>query len=76
MIYAILDSNGQCINRIVWDGGNGWQPPEGCTAVPDDEGLYTIQTVPQSEQQSDPAAVLSTLTDEQRAALLALLGNS
>lgn len=76
MIYAILDSNGQCINRIVWDGSNGWQPPEGCTAVPDDEGLYAIQVAPQSEQQGDPAAVLSTLTDEQRAALLALLGNS
>jgi hypothetical protein len=73
MIYAVLDAQGKCVNRIVWDGSGGWQPPEGCTAVPDDDGLYTIEAPPQSEQQNDPATVLASLTEEQRMALLSLL---
>ena len=40
--YAILDPNGRCINRVVWNGGGGWSPPKGHTAVRDDEGLYPI----------------------------------
>ena len=75
MIYAVLDADGKCVNRVVWDGSGGWQPPEGCTAVPDDNGLYTIEIPIQPELQSDPASVLASLTEEQRAALLSLLQN-
>ena len=45
MIYAILDADGNCINRTVWDGHTDWQPPEGCTAVPDPNRKYQIVTV-------------------------------
>jgi hypothetical protein len=70
MIYAILNSNGQCVNRIIWDGESDWQPPEGCTAVPDPDNLHPIYVELQPEPEADP---LATLTDEQKAALLALL---
>lgn len=73
MIYAVLDSTGKCVNRIVWDGSGGWQPPEGCTAIPDDEGIYQIELPPIQEQQIDPVEILGNLTVEQRAALLAIL---
>jgi hypothetical protein len=42
MNYAILNADGVCINRILWDGNNDWQPPEGCTAVPDPDNTYSI----------------------------------
>jgi hypothetical protein len=70
MIYAILDSNGRCINRILWDGASDWQPPEGCTAVADPDNLHPVHQEPQQETAPDP---LATLTDEQKAALVALL---
>lgn len=44
MIYAILDADGNCINRTVWDGQTDWQPPEGCTAVPDPNGTFVLTT--------------------------------
>jgi len=44
MIYAILDSEGKCINRTVWDGESDWQPPEGCTAIADPDNLYPINS--------------------------------
>ncbi len=47
MIYAILDSEGKCINRTVWDGQTEWQPPEGCTIVPDPNGQYQIESIQQ-----------------------------
>jgi hypothetical protein len=40
MQYAILDGEGHCINRILWDGEADWQPPAGCTAVYDPEGIH------------------------------------
>ena len=40
--YAILDSNGRCINRVLWDGQSSWQPPKDCTAVEDPDNLYPI----------------------------------
>lgn len=40
--YAILNADGVCINRCLWDGVTEWQPPEGCTAVADPEHLYPI----------------------------------
>jgi hypothetical protein len=70
MQYAILDSSGRCINRILWDGVSDWQPPEGCTAVLDPDNLHPICQEPQPEPDADP---LATLTPEQKAALLALL---
>jgi hypothetical protein len=69
MQYAILNTEGQCINRILWDGISEWQPPEGCTAVADPDNLHPIHQEPQPEPE-DP---LATLTEEQKAALLALL---
>lgn len=70
MEYAILNSEGQCINRILWDGESDWQPPEGCTAVEDPDNLYSIYREPAPEPEVDP---LATLTNEQKTALLALL---
>ena len=69
MNYAILDSTGTCINCVQWDGESDWQPPEGCTAVPDPESTYSIP-VPEPQPPADP---LASLTDEQKAALIALL---
>jgi hypothetical protein len=42
MQYAILDNNGVCINRSLWDGETEWQPPEGCTVIPDPDCTYPI----------------------------------
>lgn len=72
MQYAILNSDGRCINRILWDGQSDWQPPEGCTAVPDPDGTYQIYVEPQPEPEPDPDP-LASLTPEQKAALVALL---
>jgi hypothetical protein len=70
MIYAVLDSEGKCINRIKWDGVTEWQPPDGCTAVADPDNLHPVFSEQVVESDPDP---LSILTDEQKAALLALL---
>jgi hypothetical protein len=40
MRYAILNAEGQCVNRILWDGISPWNPPEGCRAVPDPDNSY------------------------------------
>lgn len=34
--YLVIDSNGNAINRVMWDGGPGWAPRTGCSAIPDD----------------------------------------
>lgn len=67
--YAILNSEGRCINRILWDGISPWRPPAGYTAVPDPDNEYSVWQEPQAEPE-DP---LTALTPEQKAALLALL---
>lgn len=67
--YAIINSDGICCNRILWDGVSNWQPPKDCTAIPDPDVLYPIYQEPQS-QSTDP---LATLTPEQRQALLQIL---
>lgn len=69
MQYAILNAEGICINRVLWDGNSDWQPPEGCTAVADPDNLYPIH----QEQQPEPDDPLASLTEEQKAALVALL---
>ena len=66
--YAIIDSDGRCINRSLWDGETEWYPPEGCIAVPDPDGIHPIWQEP--EPDPDPLAML---TPEQKTALLALL---
>jgi hypothetical protein len=43
MNYAILNADGSCINRILWDGESDWQPPVGCSAVADPDNLYPIE---------------------------------
>lgn len=69
--YAILNSDGQCINRILWDGDESiWQPPNGCSAVADPQNIYPIHQEPQPPADVDP---LQTLTLEQKQALVALL---
>lgn len=45
--YAILDSEGRCINRTLWDGVSDWQPPTGCSAIPDPDELYPIEQNPE-----------------------------
>lgn len=44
-VYAILDADGRCINRVLWDGESPWQPPSGCTAIEDPDNLYPIVPV-------------------------------
>lgn len=33
MLFSLLDSNGWCVNRTVWDGLSDWQPPVGTTPI-------------------------------------------
>lgn len=71
--YAILNAEGICINRVLWDGESEWQPPEGCTAVADPDNLHPIYAEPQLEPPADP---LASLTPEQKELLVALLQTS
>ncbi len=32
-VYALLDGD-IVVNRVIWDGGPGWSPPEELTALP------------------------------------------
>ena len=73
MDYAVLDAEGNCINRIVWDGNPGWQPPEGCTAVPDPDGNYSVPNV--VLEVVEPEDPLESLSYDQKQALVALLNN-
>jgi hypothetical protein len=59
MIYAILNSQGKCINRTVWDGKSDWQPPDGCTAIPDPNGNHPLTS-------DQPASLPAELTTEQK----------
>jgi len=43
-VYAILDAEGRCINRVLWDSKAPWQPPKGCIAIEDPDNLYPIIT--------------------------------
>lgn len=52
MEYAVLDPDGKCVNRIVWDGKTPWQAPEGCSAVPDPDRNYPL---PQQVQIDEPS---------------------
>lgn len=56
MQYAVLNAEGQCINRILWDGIAPWNPPEGCQAVPDPDNNYPFVTSSPTteEESSDP----------------------
>lgn len=66
MRYAIVDAQGKVINVVLWDGGNDWSPPEGTTAVQDNNaviggtiisGVYTPPPVaPPSQDELDAAA--------------------
>ena len=47
--YAILNAEGVCVNRILWNGVSDWQPPDGCTAVADPESLHLIYIEPQPD---------------------------
>lgn len=56
MQYAILNAEGQCVNRILWDGIAPWSPPEGCQAVPDPDNQYrfSITSSTDEEELSNP----------------------
>ena len=45
--YAILNSEGRCINITLWDGATEWHPPDGCTAVPDPDHQHQIWSEPE-----------------------------
>ena len=76
--YAILNSDGTCVNRCLWDGVSDWQPPEGCTVLPDPDNAYRIVQEPRPEPEPEPESdpdfdVLANLTPMQKAAFLALI---
>jgi len=78
MIYAVLNSEGKCINRVVWNGDTSiWSPPEGCTAVCDDDCCHPIENehplVVESNPEEEVQDFLSALTPEQKQALISLL---
>ena len=60
MQYAVLNADGVCINRILWDGVADWQPPDGCTAVADPDNLHPIYVEPHPEPDPDPLALLQS----------------
>lgn len=69
--YAIFNSDGRCINRVLWDGDEStWQPPADCEAIPDPDNLHPIYQEPQPPAEVDP---LASLTPEQKQALIKLL---
>jgi hypothetical protein len=39
MNYAII-KDGAVINLVIWDGGDGWSPPEGTMAVEIPDGTF------------------------------------
>lgn len=44
--YLVLDSQGECVNRVMWDGdASTWQPPADCNAVPDSDFLESVEQV-------------------------------
>jgi len=64
MNYAIFNSEGKCINNVEWNGDTSiWSPPDGCTAVPDEEHQHPIEFAPNPPGSSDP---LDDLTDAQK----------
>ncbi|MCD4498542.1 hypothetical protein [Chromobacterium vaccinii] len=34
--YMLIDQNSNVVNVVMWDGGDGWQPPSGLQAIPSD----------------------------------------
>lgn len=41
-VYALVDENGNVVNRCRWDGLSAWSPPEGLIAVEDIDGRSWI----------------------------------
>lgn len=67
MNYAIFNSEGKCINNVEWNGDTSiWSPPDGCTAVPDEEHKYPIEFEPDPSVSGDP---LEGLSDAQKQAI-------
>jgi hypothetical protein len=77
MNYAILDSNGVCINHILWDGKTKWKPPEGCTAVPDPNQQHkivstTVEAISTAEPTAAEKLASSGLTTDELKELLGI----
>ncbi len=67
MNYAIFNSEGKCINNIEWNGDTSiWSPPDGCTAVPDEEHQHPIEFEPDPPVSVHP---LEGLSDAQKQAI-------
>jgi hypothetical protein len=66
--YALIDTNGLIVNRIILDDVNAWARPEGCTIQPEPEsgyaiggtflnGVYTVPTLPPLPPPLIPASI-------------------
>lgn len=40
-VYNVITEDGRWINSVEWDGVSPWTPPEGCVAIPFDDGVWT-----------------------------------
>jgi hypothetical protein len=59
MQYAVLNAEGKCINRILWDGITPWSPPKGCQAIADPDNKYSSLPDPpanEEEEEEEPSA--------------------
>lgn len=45
---AIIDAEGRLVTKVRLDVPSGWRPPDGCTAVPDDELPANVEQAPDS----------------------------
>lgn len=51
MKYAILNAQQECINIVDWDGESLWQPPEGCTAVLNEDNKYKLMQPEKNQEE-------------------------
>lgn len=53
MALAILNSLGQVVTFVRDDVPSGWQPPDGCTAIPESDLSAGWQRAPETHDMSD-----------------------
>lgn len=53
MALAILNSDGFIVTFVRDDTPDGWRPPNGCTAIPDDQLPAGWQMVPERHDMAD-----------------------
>jgi hypothetical protein len=42
VVMALIDKDGNVVNRVAWDGETPWAPPPGLRAVRDEERVSVI----------------------------------